>query len=98
MPPAPIANWHPQWTWAVSNCAHRPLKRYIRFVQLLVVVVLNSRIGFLMCRKRRNDRLDYSCASFGPTCCWMTPGPQTQLTTTRRERPKTLIGLDSWFT
>jgi hypothetical protein len=68
---------------AASNCAHRPLKRYIRFVQLLVVVVLNSRIGFLMCRKRRNDRLDYSCASFGPTCCWMTPVPQTRLTTTR---------------
>jgi hypothetical protein len=30
---------------------------------------LNSRIGFLTCRKRRNDRLDYSCVSFGPTCC-----------------------------
>ena len=48
----------------MSYCAHRPLKRYIRFVQLLVVVVLNSRIGFLTCRKRRNDGLDYSCANF----------------------------------
>jgi hypothetical protein len=63
-------------------CAHRPLKRYIRFVQLLVVVVLNSRIGFLTCLKRRNDGLDYSCA-FGPTCCLMSPVPQTRLTTTR---------------
>jgi hypothetical protein len=29
----------------VSYCAHRPLKRYIRFVQLLIVVLLNSRIS-----------------------------------------------------
>ena len=63
--------------------AHRPSKRYIPFVQLLVVVVLNNRIGFLTCRKRRNDRLDYSCATFGETYCWMTPVPQTRLTTTR---------------
>jgi hypothetical protein len=61
------AIYTPQWTWAVSNCAHRSLKRYIRFVQLLVVVVLNSCIGFLMCRKRRNDGLDCARASFGPT-------------------------------
>jgi hypothetical protein len=59
------AIYTPQWTWAVSNCAHRPLKRYIRFVQLLVVVVLNSRISFLMCRKRRQREREFAVMRLG---------------------------------